>query len=169
MDVLTDLLKNGEVVRTPLTNQSEIFRTIKSLAMSQLIEFSAREVYSSYGFEDPGLRRHDIEGKSLDEISGALFDRLQKARAKLELVDPESWREEFKVACDKRKADLEPIWDAKWIDLCDGKRLFVDLAQHLTLRMHVQKFKKRIMVEMRLASTATWRGIESLLKTLVQP
>jgi predicted ATPase len=169
MDVLTDLLKNGEVVRAPLVNQADVFRTVKNLAMSQLIEFSARQVYNSYEFEDPGLRRQDIEGRSLDEISIGLFDRLQKSRSKLELVDPGSWRDEFKVACEKRKAELEPIWDAKWIDLCDGKRLFADLAQRLTLRMHVQKFKKRIMVEMRLASTATWRGIESLLKTLVQP
>jgi predicted ATPase len=168
IDILTSLLKNPEVIRNPLANQAEVSKLVKGLAMSQLTEFAAREVYRGYELEDPGIRPGDINGKSLEGISSALVARLQKIRGQVGPIDLEKWKTEFISACEKKINELEPTWDARWVELCDGKRLFVDMGKQLTLRMSVSKFKKRVMLEMRLATSVTWRQIDSLLKGLVQ-
>jgi hypothetical protein len=60
------------------------------------------------------------------------------------------------------------VWEARWLDVCDGKRLFVELFQRLLFKTSLPKFKRRIMLEMRSRRTANWRSVESLLKQLIE-
>lgn len=76
IDVVTDFLKDPDVLKNPLANQGEVSKLLRELAMSQIDEFIARQVYASYQFEDPGLRTGELRGKNIREIAEVFFRRI---------------------------------------------------------------------------------------------
>jgi predicted ATPase len=167
LDVLTDLLKDGDIIKDPLPNQGEVSRVVRELAMSQIDEFVAREVYSSYAFDDPNLRTSEIRGKKLDEIANVLVDRLGKIKGQIEPVVTPEWKATFIKQCEDARIQKTLVWEAKWAEVCDGKRLFTELYRQRAFKLPLTKFKKRVMLGMRSAPTANWRSIDSLLKRLL--
>lgn len=167
LDVLTGLLKDPSFLKDPLANQGEVSKVIRDLAMSQIDEYVAREVYSAYKFEDPNFRKAEIRGKNVDEIANALAERLEKIKGQIGSIDADTWKAEFKHRCRQNHHQQVLVWGARWMEICDGKRLFEDLYRQRAFKLPLTKLKRRIILDMRSASTANWRAIDSLLKRLV--
>jgi hypothetical protein len=168
LDVLPDLLKDPDIVRNPLPNQGEVSKVLRELAMSQIDEFVARQVYVKYSFDDPGIRANEIRGKNLEQIADALIIHLTTVKSQVGSIDSAQWKSEFLLRCEEMRRQEVLVWEARWQELCDGKRLFRELSQRLVFKTSVAKFKKAIMLRMRSRPTANWRSIESLLKRLVE-
>lgn len=166
VDVLTDLLKDGDIVKTPVAHSGEVSKLLSTLAISQLNDFVARQVYSKHGYKNPGLRAPEIEGQDLTVVADRLFARLQAIKSQVDPLDHD-WKTKFIEACTKERQELQAVWEVKWPEDCDGKRLFVDLHKKVGFKVSVRKFKKRIMAEMRGQRTEKWRSVESLLAGLI--
>ena len=80
VDVITELLKQNEVARTPVSSQGEVDQILRGLALAQLNEIAARDVYQSYGYRNPSLWGDDVAKKPIPEIAEALFTRLSAVR-----------------------------------------------------------------------------------------
>ena len=167
IDKITDLLKREDVLRTPVATHGEVSKLLKTLALQQLDELTAKKVYASYGYESPGLRASEVVGKSTMEIADILSARLTHVVSQLGAIDEASWKSTFIEACAKERKELETLWETKWKEDCDGKRLFRDLHRSLPFRVSLPKFKKILMSEMRVATTDNWRVVESQLKGLI--
>jgi predicted ATPase len=166
IDVLTDLLTNKEVVQRPLPNQGEVSNLLRSLAMAQLDEFVAKEIYDSYRWENAGLRADEIRGKNLTEIATILNRRLHKAKLQFDSLE-DDWPSAFVQKCEARKKELQPVWESKWQLDCDGKRLFSSLQTAVSPRMPLLKFKRLVTAEMRNQARENWSSVEALLKKLL--
>jgi predicted ATPase len=167
IDVLTDLLKDDEHTDKPVKNVGELQNLLKELAMSQIADLVAKEVYDKYSFENAGLRPYEIQGKSFPETASLLFQRLSRIREQMVALDQATWEREFVRECENGQIRVAEIWEAKWRDNCDGKKLFTDLQRRLGIRMRLPRFKKRVILEMKNRSTENWRTMESLLKELL--
>jgi hypothetical protein len=166
-NALTDLLKEQGIAGKPVRNVGQLQSILKRLAKEQLNGLVAKSVYEKYAFENPGLRPQEIEGKTFAEISSVLFKRLQTVKKQLEPLVESDWNHYFLAECEQMKESQEEIWDAKWIEDCDGKRLFKDLQKELQIRMSLQHFKRLVMTQMRNERSEDWRTVESRLKELL--
>lgn len=166
IDTLSDLLKDPDVVQTPFKRAGDVTTLLRDLATSQLNDFVAKKVYDKRNFENPGIRPKEIEGKTLDEIAQKLYERLKTIRTQHETLT-DDWKSRFIRECEAELTEIKPIWHEKWKEDCDGKRLFQDLRQKVTLNMPLRKFKKRVMVEMLARRTENWRSVQSLLEGLL--
>ena len=167
--MLTDLLKDSDVTKTPYQNKGEVVNLLKSLAMRQLDDLVSEAVYSGYKYSGVGRRPTDVLGKSFSDCADALFDRIDVAKGELCSLDRSAWTKEFVAACEAKRLEMAPLWDVSWRELCDGKRLFQDLQKSVPLNMSLLSFKKRVMLFMRIADppSENWRSVEGLLKGLL--
>jgi predicted ATPase len=165
--VLTDLLKDPKIVKSPVRNVGELQARLKALAKSQLDDIASRKVYESYAYSSPGLRPTEIQGTGFAEAASILFSRISEIRGQVCAIDEQAWKSEFVRGCEAQKRDLEESWDATWIEDCNGKRLFADLQRDLGVSESLIRFKKRVITSMRTSSSEGWRTMESLLKGLI--
>jgi hypothetical protein len=86
------------------------------------------------------------------------------ARASIPDIQRDEWVAKFRNEVESRKAALLGAWEAKWLELCDGKKLISDLHKRASLKMSESVFKVRIMKEMRETSSETWRFVRDMLK-----
>jgi predicted ATPase len=168
VDVLADVLQSAEVVRqVTVTNTAEVKKMLRELAMSQLDEFVATQVYASYSFESPGIRANEIAGKSLGEISEVLVARLEEVKRQTSALTTD-WKLKFLADCEKAKRELQKRWDTNWEQDADGKKLFRDLQRRVEhLKVSSDKLKKRVILEMGRKKTKNWLALESQLVSLV--
>jgi len=167
VDTLTDLLQDSEVLPVPLSSLGEVNKLLQEIAFSQLDDVIAKAVYTEYTFEDPGIRVPEIQGKDIEEIAGILFSRLKRIGQQTSGLAAD-WKESFESECHRRKKEILAVWEVKWHEQCDGKRLFRDLHRKLRFRISSRRLKKRVIQEMARNQTEAWRSMESLLKALVQ-
>lgn len=167
IDILSDLLMDGDVVTKPLNNTGEVTRLIKKLAFEQIIDISARQVYLGYKYMDAGLRAAEIVGKPLDEIANILGGRLADIKEQISSYDESGWRSKYIHECDELSQRLTSEWEMKWTSDCDGKRLFADLCKHVQPKHGPRKFKVRLINEMRIAGSENWVLINQLLNNLM--
>ena len=166
-EILTALLKDPDLVRTPIPNQGTLTNILRQIAMSQLNGHVAASVYKKFGYRSPTYRAEDLDGASLEEIAAALFARFSEARSSLNRYSDEDWKHQFVRLCNEERATLEPIWDGSWRELCNGKRLFSDLHKKANLRVPLRAFKRRIIQSMRVAQSDDWRAMDSLIRGLI--
>lgn len=166
LDVITDLLMNREITREPFANLGEVNVFLKSLALQQIDEIAARHVYLNYGFENAGFRPSDIKGQEPEAIVRNLWARLAQVKEQMAELSEAVWKEDFENARVKKASELRAIWNIKWEEECDGKRLFQDIGARGHLKMSVRSFKKRVATEMRNKQSANWRVVMSLLRDL---
>jgi hypothetical protein len=166
MDTLMDLLKDADVARAPVERSGQASEIVKELAMAQLIDYVAKQVYSGYGFENPGMRGGETEGKPVNQIAEILFNRLEIVRSQTTVLT-DGWKDKFIEDCERELSEMRLIWETKWQDDCDGKRLFSDLQKRIPLKMSIRKFKQRIMSEIQRNRRENWRSMESLLNGLL--
>ncbi|ADE12417.1 ATP-dependent nuclease [Sideroxydans lithotrophicus] len=167
IDILGDLLMDSEIVKNPLKNLGEVSKLLRDLALGQLDDFVAKQIYSSYKYTDPGIRAAEIQGKKLDDISEMLHVRLLEIMKQTTSVDQSNWKNDFLNKCTEEREKLSNVWETKWQDECDGKRLFSELCQQVQPKMGPRKFKIRVMTEMRLRPSDNWRAVNGLLAELL--
>ena len=164
-DVLADLLMDRDFVTKPLNSAGEVQNVLKELAKNQLDEIAARNVYQTRNYESPGMRKEDVRDVGFTQISENLFNRINRVREQLKEIDEQNWKRDFIKACEQQKTQLEQSWDSKWQSECDGKRLIKDLHNRVQPRPGgLQKFKKRIMQEMRFKNAENWLAIKAIIE-----
>jgi hypothetical protein len=102
-------------------------------------------------YGNPGLRSGEIDKKAIAESASVLAACLTAIARQMGGFEEEKWKEDFVSQCTVRRIEMVQIWEAKWRDICNGKRIFSDLQKAIKPRISVRKFKKRIMLEMRTA------------------
>jgi hypothetical protein len=167
-DVITALLKDDSVTRTPMTSEGDVRKLMRDLAFEQLTDIAAREVYRSYQYQDASLRVEDLKGGSVEAVASALFERMSSARSSIPDIQKVDWITKFTADVEARKTAQLGTWEAKWPELCDGKRLISDLHKRASLKMSEAAFKVRIMKGMRDTSSETWRLVRDMLNDLLK-
>jgi predicted ATPase len=163
-DVITELLKDPNLTLAPVQNEGEVRRRMQELAFRQLDAVAARDAYRGLGYLDASLRADDLKGVSIEELAAALFRRMSAARQSLPNNTEAAWIGDFVGKTKALKDELVITWEAKWQELCDGKRLLSDLHKASRLRASEATFKTRIIERMRDAKADSWRLAESVLK-----
>lgn len=167
LDAISNLLMDSEIAKNPYTNMGEVSQLLREIAFKQLEEFSAKKAYAKYAFEGVGMRREDIVNKPIEDISKIMLERIQNVKQQLAAINPDTWHAEFKQAVAHERKQLEAIWETNWMNDCDGKRLLDDLSKSVPLHLSVKRFKVRLMKEIALSQTSSWKAIEGYLKTLL--
>lgn len=137
---------------------------VLQLAMLQLIEVVAKDVYRTLEPENPGLRPAEIIRKSYSEIGVALAARLSIIRASLEPFTPEEWARAFVAQCESEDAQLRQSWQEGWIKQCNGKRLIDDIYRENTIRTGKFNLKRRLAKRMKSEQTEEWTLVRSKLR-----
>jgi hypothetical protein len=166
-DIISSLLMDSEIVKIPYTNHGEVSKLLKDLAFKQLDEVATRKIYRDYAFESTGIKKDEIKGKAISEISDTLFTKLQKIQTQISPLKESEWKTTFETKAKEERSQLETIWDIKWMNDCDGKRLFDDLQSSVQLKMSLRRFKTRIIKDMAINQTELWTITRALLENLI--
>jgi predicted ATPase len=167
--VIAELLKDPSVTRKPIASAGDVSRLLRDLAFQQLEEIAARQTYNSYGYLNSSLTKAELSDGGLSELASAFFTRMSKARASLPDMPRDTWIQEFLQAAEARKHNLLLGWEAKWRDLCDGKKLISDLHKKADLKVSEAAFKARITRMMRDATSDNWRLVRDILRDFIKP
>jgi predicted ATPase len=168
IDVLAELLKDSTVTKSPIASAGDVYRMCRDLALNQIIAIAARDVYVSYQYLSPSLRREDTSGKTCEDIADALFERMSAARGSVPTIDKPDWTAEFVAATKRREAQLRIIWEDNWKETCDGKKLISDLHRAASLKLSIDSFKDRIVTGMRENRSENWVLTKGLLDGLLE-
>jgi hypothetical protein len=166
-DVIAGLLKDPAITERPIESEGEVRRLMRDLAFQQLDEIAARETYNAQGYLNASLQAKDVKGGAIQKIAELLFDRISNARKSLPETSRETWIEQFNKSAEERKKELLLSWEAKWPELCDGKRLIADLHRVASLKLSVSSFKGRIVRGMKDTSSETWRLVRDMLTEFI--
>ena len=162
-DVIAALLKDPEIAKSPFTSEGEVRRLMRNLALQQLTLIAARDEYGAYGYQNASLRTEEFRGSTLIELAENFFKRASTARASIPDESQASWTARFVAGAEARGRDLQVTWEAKWHELCDGKRLISDLHKAAGLRVSEAAFKTRIVRQMRDTTSDNWRLLRDIL------
>lgn len=121
------------ITKKPFTNQGDVSKLLRELAFQQLDEVAVKRVYTRFNFDDVGLRKDDVMNKKIEDSSKFLLDRITKVKDQLCSVDITNWHSNFTKEVEDEKKQLEGIWESKWQQDCDGKRLLEDLKTKVQL------------------------------------
>lgn len=143
-------------------------KIMKDLAFRQLKALSAREVYKTIEPENPGWRPKELESSdTFDEMADVLIQRLMKIKEEVGAIDREKWKARFIEQCKAKYTELNALWDEKWQNECDGKRVLSLLYRHFEPKVSLLEFKRRIAIQMSEQGTENWRVVDSFLGTLL--
>jgi hypothetical protein len=129
---------------------------------------AARQVYNSYQYLDASLRTEDFKGASIEELAIAFYDRKAQARASIPDEQRDVWTNRFLTDVSQLRHSLLGIWEAKWPEICDGKKLISDLHKKSSMRISESVFKARIVRGMRDAQSETWRLVRDILSDFLK-
>lgn len=167
-DVITTLLKDPSVTKAPIESEGDVRKLMRDLAFDQLNHIAAREIYKSYQYQDASLRSEDLKQIAVEALADSCYARMAQARASILDTPREQWIAKFSSDVTARKQALLATWEAKWPELCDGKKLISDLHKKSSLKMSESMFKARIMKGMRDVSSETWRLVRDMLNDLLK-
>ena len=89
----------SELGVTDIGSRGTFENKIKEIALQQLNEVVAREIYKKVSPENAGLRSKDIEGKSFDEMTEILSGRLKTLKSEIQDFDDSEWKINFIKKC----------------------------------------------------------------------
>lgn len=157
-DELTDCDVSG------LGSRGSFEARVLELALLQLNEVVAKQVYSSFEPENPGLRSSEIGQKSYKAIGDLLAARLSTIRTSLESFAHTDWTDKFVSKCEAMDAELRQRWQEDWIRQCSGKRLIDDIYREYSVRRSKFDFKRRLARRMKAEQTEDWTLVRSKLR-----
>ncbi|MDK4737795.1 AAA family ATPase [Rhizobium sp. CNPSo 3464] len=167
-DVLSEILRNEDLTKNTIESAGEVNNLVREIAFEQLDAIVAREVYNSYGFQNSSLQKDDLAESGSDAIATKLSERWVAARASMPEISPVEWKIEFLHKCSRRRDELRLQWDAKWRELCDGKKLLSDLYRRLQLKRSEANFYDVIARTMRDLESEDWAIVRGQLEELIQ-
>jgi len=144
-----------------LGSRGEFEKKIKEIAMQQLNEVVAREVYTSVSPESAGLRTKDVEGKDFDQIALILCDRLSTLKSEIDNHDDASWKSNFIAKCKERHSAQLPLWNEAWMKQASGKRLIDDMYKEYTINISKLALKRKLSKRMNINKTEDWTLVKS--------
>lgn len=160
-DILYDIVSAH--AKNTVESRGKFPSILEELALSQTTALAIKDVYASIVPESPGLRKSDVDNKSIPEAAEILADRLGSAKEVLDNFDRTSWISDFVSRVSQKKVQLETEWKSKWIETCSGKQLIQDLYRRYQISVKQVEFKKEIIKRMADAKTDDWRIINDLL------
>jgi hypothetical protein len=125
-------------------------------------------IYNLFLYENPGFRPKDIANKTYGESAGLLFARLATLQSQLRSLNEKDWCDLFLNKCEAEETKERATWEAEWLNLCDGKRFFLDLHSHFDLKISPQKFKKLIIERMEKEQSEGWVVVEKLIADAIR-
>ncbi len=134
---------------------------LKDIALQQLNEVVAKEVYAENSPESAGLRSKDIEGKAFSEMAEILSGRLGTLKSEIQEFDNSKWKRDFISECKKRHSELLPVWNDSWIKLASGKRLIDDLYKEYTINLSKLVLKRKLAKRINADKTEDWTLVKS--------
>ncbi len=165
-DILTDLSRDKDLSSKPQSNTTDMLNVVKSLAIQQLSEVVARAAFSKLGLEAVCLDMNALKAGSPADAAASLWSQIQSIEARFRSF-PESFETQFQKVCAEIQTEQAGVWDQKWKELCDGKKLFEALRNEQWFRGDLQRLKRRIIIEVRNSKTETWSSLNSQLTDLV--
>jgi hypothetical protein len=150
-----------------MNNVTDVTSAMKRLALAQLNNAAAREVFKQFGLESVGFDFKVLNNSDPSIISAGLWSRIEAIKENFDRLEAMSFGPEFRKQFDIKISELTPKWDDKWRELCDGKLLFEDMRREGLIRGDLLKLKRKLATEMRMRVTETWSSLDSLLKDLV--
>jgi energy-coupling factor transporter ATP-binding protein EcfA2 len=167
-DVLSDILRDEDITKSPIESAGEVDNLVREIAFEQLDGIVAREIYNSYNFKNSSLQKDDLVKGNLNEMADSLCIRWTEAKAALPQISVEAWKQDFVAACNRRKGELRLQWEAKWRELCDGKKVLFDLYRRLQLKRSEASFHDIIARRMRDLGSDDWTIVRGQLEELIQ-
>lgn len=161
--IIYDLLNDKEISSDRIDKRGEVIHQFKELAIGQLKEVVAQQVYDAMNYDNPGLRPKEVQNKTYPDMSDILFARLALLQSQVGSLVEMDWKKEFIERCEAEHAVKVSQWDVDWADLCDGKRFFRDLQSKFSIRTSPIKFKKMIAERMRNEKVDAWVLVNQLL------
>lgn len=166
-EIIFDLLrKENFVKKEPPSNIGEAKKLFQRIANSQLVSRVIREVYESYRFEDTGLRTREVAGKTFNDASRILFNRLERVGGQLQSVQKIAWEAEFESKCEGLLREREQEWLDAWVIKCSGKQFIKDLYAQFGIAIAPLLFKRQLLKECKLAHAEGWKLLQAVLKEL---
>ena len=161
--IIYDMLNDKEFSKQKIENRGEVQSILRGIAIKQLQEAVATDVYNKMAYENPGLRPKEIVGKTYAEIADVLFFRVDVLKNQIcGLAEPD-WKRDFTSECEAEHIKRQALWEPDWLTLCDGKRFFRDLHQDYGIKVSPLKLKKMIVERMQREQTNSWVLVEKLL------
>ncbi len=167
-DVITDSLKGCALGSETIKNVGQVRNLLQGLALDQVREEAARQIYKDYEYVDCGLRPVDVGRPSIGEVADALFGRIAAAQKSIEALEEKSWKEKFVKDVTARQAELEEVWRNSWDVDCDGKRLFRDLQKRVQIHTPLLQFKLQLMRAMARTDSPRWLEVQQQIATLIR-
>lgn len=168
VDILTDLSRVAEFSDSPKRTPTDMRAVMKSLAMAQLDEHAARQVFQEMGLEKVGFDMDAVRQKGPDGVAAALgseIDRMQQMFCELK---DKGFDTDFVSRFNSKKAELEPIWDEKWPERCNGKQLLEELRKGGHFKGDLLKLKKAVIARMRERGTDAYNSLDKMLRVLLK-
>lgn len=137
-------------------------KKLKEIAMQQLNEVVAKEIYNKYEVpKSAGLRTKDVERKNFEEIAQILSGRLTALKSEIQNHDDSKWRSDFMQKCKSRHSELLPIWDESWEKYASGKRLIDDLYNEYKLKVSKLALKRKLAKRIYSDKSEDWTLVKS--------
>lgn len=169
VEIITDLTSESEFAEKRVATPTELRDTLKRLALEQTHEIAARDAFRKLGLEAVKFNMGVMRDGDASTVSTALNTQIEALKGILSAINSNSFEQLFGDAYKKSWEAMQLEWDERWRELCDGKRLFVDLRKAGVIRGDLLRLKKRIIAAMKNKPTETWTALESNLKSLVSP
>ncbi len=141
---------------------------VVELALGQLKEVVAKQIYSTLEPENPGLRPSEIDQKSYSEIADALVSRLAQIKFQLQPFDATAWKNSFVSQCEAKDSEAKERWRNDWIKLCSGKRLIDHIYREYTIRLSKFDFKRRLAKRMKSEQSEDWTLVRSKIRDALE-
>jgi len=136
-------------------------KKIKEIALQQLNEVVAKEVYVKESPESVGHRSKDIEGKTFEEIAGILSNRLESLKSEMQGHNNSEWKSQFIEKCNSKHSELLPLWSESWVKQVSGKRLIDDLYREYTIQIPKLTLKRKLAKRIKIDKTEDWTLVKS--------
>jgi hypothetical protein len=117
---------------------------------------------------EPGAGQSEIFGKDFGDAAKTLVQRIVELRNQTSLIEADKWEREFVAKCEEVKTTLAEEWNREWVKKCNGKRLIQDLYRQYEIAMDQLTFKKRVIRQMQIEASESWRVIESTIRNELQ-
>jgi predicted ATPase len=161
--IIYDILNDQEISQNKIANRGEVPSILREIAVSQLQEVVAGDIYKAMAFEGIGIRPREISGKQYSTMADVLFSRLAILQGQISGLVEDQWKMDFVSRCQKEHQKRQAEWESNWTALCDGKRFFNDLHQRYGVRVSRLKLKKMIVERMAREKTDAWVIVHALL------
>jgi AAA domain, putative AbiEii toxin, Type IV TA system/Protein of unknown function (DUF4435) len=169
IDVISELLKDPDVTKAPIASAGAVDTLLRDLALKQLDSAAARQVYRAYGYLNSSATKDEFKSDELSVIAAALYDRMSNSRNSMPDVNKDDWIQRFNHDVGVKRNELLAVWEAKWKDVCDGKKLMSELHREAKLKISIYTFKERVLRRMRDITSDNWKLAKASLEELLKP